>query len=97
MSKKYLYALLICLSSILVIVPRIAYSNSQSCVYHSEAYQGLEINNLAQELNSTGLIGRIHGAAEKSQMFVMSVREPDNFFSHREFSLIPSKVQLAIV
>jgi len=91
MTKKYLYALLICLSAILVITPRIVHSN-QSCIYHPEAYQGLELNSLAQELGNTGLIGRIHGAAGTSQMFVMSVREPDNFFSHREFSLIPSKV-----
>ena len=34
-------------------------------------------------------MGRIHGAASDTQMFVMAVREPDNFFSHREFSLVP--------
>ena len=90
MTKKYLYALLICFSLILVTVPKVLSSSSDSCTYHAEAYQGLEINNLAQELTSTGLIGRIHGAAGTSQMFVMAVREPDNFFSHREFSLIPS-------
>ena len=89
MTKKYLYALLICLSLMTVILPRVAYSNS-TCEYHPEAYQGLEIDKLTQELNSTGLIGRVHGAADTSQMFVMSVREPDNFFSHREFSLVPT-------
>ena len=92
MTKKYWYAFLICLSLITVIVPRVAHSNFQ-CDYHLEAYQGLEIGKLAQELNSTGLIGRVHGAAETSQMFVMSVREPNNFFSHREFSLIPTSNQ----
>ena len=90
MTKKYLYALLICFSLILATVPRVLSSSNDSCTYHAEAYQGLEINNLAQELTSTGLIGRIHGAAGTSQMFVMAVREPNNFFSHREFSLIPS-------
>ncbi|MEL6578989.1 MAG: hypothetical protein AAFQ14_04505 [Cyanobacteria bacterium J06621_12] len=89
MIKKYLYLLLICLSLILVTVPKVLSSTSDSCTYHPEAYQGLEIANLSQELTGTGLIGRIHGAAGTSQMFVMAVREPTNFFSHREFSLIP--------
>ena len=75
---------------ILVTIPKISRSNSDVCTYHPEAYQGLNIENLSQELTSTGLIGRIHGAAGGSQMFVMAVREPNNFFNHREFSLISS-------
>ncbi|MEL6911732.1 MAG: hypothetical protein AAFO85_16220 [Cyanobacteria bacterium J06598_4] len=90
MIKKYLYLLLICFSLILATVPRVLSSNGDRCTYHPEAYQGLEIANLSQELTGTGLIGRIHGAAGTSQMFVMAVREPNNFFSHREFSLISS-------
>ncbi len=89
MTKKYLYALLICLSLMMVMVPRVFSSTSNTCAYHQEAYEGLKMANLSQELTNTGLIGRIHGAAATSQMFVMSVREPTNFFSHREFSLIP--------
>ena len=88
MTKKYLYALLICFSLLMVIVPRVFSSTSDTCVYHQSAYEGLEMANLSQELTNTGLIGRIHGAAGTSQMFMMSVREPNNFFSHREFSLI---------
>ena len=95
MTKKYIYALLICLSLITVIVPKLAYSQPNICNYNLEAYQGLKITNLSQELNNTGLIGRIHGAAAQSQVFVLSVREPDNFFSHREFSLIPDKKAIA--
>ena len=98
MTKKYMYALLISLSLFIVIVPKIASSQSSQCRYNSEAYQGLEMANLSQELNNTGLIGRIHGAAARSQVFVMSVREPNNFFSHREFSLIPEdKKAIAIL
>ena len=89
MTKKYLYALLICFSLIAVTVPQVLTSTTHVCTYNAEAYEGLEIANLSQELTNTGLVGRIHGAAETSQMFVMSVREPNNFFSHREFSLIP--------
>ena len=89
MIKKYLYALLICFSLVVVIVPKVLSASSNTCVYNPEAYQGLSIDSLSQELTNTGLIGRIHGAAGESQMFVMGVREPNNFFSHREFSLIP--------
>ena len=89
MNKKYLYALLICFSLIAVIVPKVSSSTADTCSYNPEAYRGLDMANLSQELTSTGLVGRIHGAASESQMFVMAVREPDNFFSHREFSLIP--------
>ncbi|ELS02068.1 hypothetical protein Xen7305DRAFT_00017790 [Xenococcus sp. PCC 7305] len=88
MAKKYLYALLICLTILAVIFPRILKSNEPICSYHSEVYQGLELQALSEELGNTGLIGRIHGAARASNMFVMSVREPNNFFSHREFSLL---------
>ena len=90
MTRKYLYALLICCSLILVTVPRVLSTSPETCAYHPKAYQGLEMANLSEELTSTGLIGRIHGAAGISQTFVMSVREPTNFFSHREFSLISS-------
>lgn len=93
MNKKYLYALLICFSLITIAAPKVFSSTPDSCTYHPEAYQGLEIANLSQELNNTGLIGRIHGAADPSQMFVMSVREPTNFFGHREFSLISQDPQ----
>lgn len=89
MTKKYLYALLICVALIIAIAPKVWSANSNTCVYHPEAYQGLSIESLAQELTDSGLIGRMHGAAGESQMFVMAVREPTNFFSHREFSLIP--------
>lgn len=89
MTTKNLSAWLICIFLMIIIVPKVLSSPSDNCAYHQEAYQGLEIANLTQELTQTGLIGRIHGAAATSQMFVMSVREPTNFFSHREFSLIP--------
>ena len=91
MSRKYLYAVLICLSLVFASIPKIVQSNSEPCIYHPEAYQGLEMTKLNQELNQTGLIGRIHGAAAESQMFIMSIREPNNFFSHREFSIIPQQ------
>ena len=98
MTRKYVYAWLICLSLLVVIVPKVANSQQNICTYNSEAYQGLEMANLSQELKHTGLIGRIHGAAAQSQAFVMSVREPNNFFSHREFSLIPQdKKAIAIL
>ena len=88
-SKKYLSILLLSLTIVLVTVSRIFASPDEQCIYHSEAYTGLEMTRLSRELKTTGLIGRIHGAVESSKMFVMTVREPDNFFSYQEFSLLP--------
>lgn len=88
-SKKYLSILFLSLIIVLLIVPRIFASAGEQCTYNSQAYEGLESTKLAQELKTTGLIGRIHGSVASSQLFVMSVREPDNFFNYRNFSLLP--------
>ena len=59
------------------------------CMYHADAYQGLAMSKLEGELETTGLIGRVHGSAGSgSGLFMISIREPNNFFAHREFSLI---------
>ncbi len=87
-SKKYLNLVLVVASLLLIMTLNIFSAADESCRYHAEAYEGLELTKLSQELNQTGLIGRIHGAAAKAQLFVLSVREPENFFKHREFSLL---------
>ncbi|HHP7229332.1 MAG TPA: hypothetical protein ACFCUY_00560 [Xenococcaceae cyanobacterium] len=66
-------------------------ANAETCSYNPQAYQNLELTLLSQELEHTGLIGRIHGGVTASQMYVMSVREPENFFKHREFSLLANE------
>ena len=87
--SKYWYAFLICISLALVVIPQASSStNPDLCRYNPKAYQGLEMTKLSHELNGNGLIGRIHGAVAESKMYLISVREPDNFFGHREFSLI---------
>jgi hypothetical protein len=58
------------------------------CTYREQAYKNLELASLSQELRGTGLVGSIHGAVAPLQQFVLSVREPENFFEHREFSLV---------
>ncbi|MDJ0658286.1 MAG: hypothetical protein QNJ42_02225 [Crocosphaera sp.] len=60
-----------------------------TCVYHEEAYQGVDLLNLSHELEQTGLLGEIHGAVPEENMFVLSVRDPDNFFKSQLFSVIP--------
>ena len=89
-SKNHLKILFIFLGIFLVTSLSIFSAADESCRYHEEAYKGLELTQLSQELENTGLIGRIHGAASPAQLFVMSVREPGNFFNHREFSLLAS-------
>lgn len=68
-------------------IPKVSAADEQ-CQYHEQAYQGLNLNNLTQELKGNGLIGSIHGASPSSKLFVLSVREPTNFFNHQEFSLV---------
>lgn len=69
-------------------------AEAETCVYHAQAYQGLALPRLTQELEQTGLVGRMHGAAVANQSFVLSVRDPQNFFSHAEFSLIPDNASV---
>ena len=66
-----------------------ALSVPPSCIYHREAYQGINLSNLGNELEKTGLLGEIHGAVPEENMFVLSVRDPDNFFKFQNFSVIP--------
>ena len=92
-STKRLNILFLCLTIVVVIIvliiPRSFATPAEQCIYHAENYEGLELTQLSQELKSTGLIGRIHGAVGSSKLFVLSVREPDNFFHYRQFSLLP--------
>ena len=89
-SNKHLKILFVFFGVFLVTFWSIFSAAEGSCSYRAEAYEGLELTQLSQELENTGLIGRIHGAASPAQLFVMSVRESGNFFNHREFSLLAS-------
>lgn len=109
MAKKYVYALILCLTLAVIVLTKFLGSSDSlaevsgqedadltgsECVYHADAYEGLEMSKLEQELETTGLIGRVHGAAgSDSQLFVISVREPNNFFAHREFSLVSRQAE----
>lgn len=88
MTRKYFYVFLLVGILALAIVPRLMATNAQNCLYNPEVYRGLDENQLDRELNHNGLIGSIHGSIPSSQIFVMSVRENNNFFAHREFSLV---------
>ncbi|ACB53009.1 unknown [Crocosphaera subtropica ATCC 51142] len=92
MLKRYQSLLL--LSLITIIISGItlfssALSADQTCVYHEEAYQGINLSNLGNELEQTGLLGEIHGAVPEENIFVLSVRDPNNFFKFQHFSVIP--------
>lgn len=84
----FLIALTICFFNYFL-VEKVGAADEQ-CSYHEQSYQELKLTKLSEELESTGLIGSIHGAYPSSRLFVVSVREPENFFSHREFSLVAS-------
>ena len=51
-SKKYLSILLLGLTIVLIAVPRIFASSGEQCIYHSEAYEGLEMTSLSRELKN---------------------------------------------
>ncbi|MEM8642322.1 MAG: hypothetical protein AAGG51_26420 [Cyanobacteria bacterium P01_G01_bin.54] len=65
-----------------------------SCEYHEAAYIELDPDALAQELATTGLIGRIHGVAAPLDLAVLSIAEPGNFFNRRQFSLLPANAEI---
>jgi hypothetical protein len=90
MSQKFWYFLLLTIVLVLTIFSQIVTAKEKQpvCKYNPEAYRNLDINRLSQELKHNGLIGSVHGAIPSSQMFVLSVRKPDNFFHHREFSIL---------
>jgi hypothetical protein len=88
LANKSLHLLFVVVGIVVVTTFGIFSSAADQCSYHANAYQGLQLPQLTRELETTGLIGRIHGAVSPAQLFVMSVREPDNFFNHREFSLL---------
>ena len=88
MAKRKIQILLLFVGMLLISVLGIFSSAADSCSYHAQAYQGLDLTKLSHELEHTGLIGRVHGAASPSQLYVMSVREPKNFFNYRHFSVL---------
>lgn len=92
-NKKYLITVLVGVGVAIAILfgllgGNLGKANATTCQFNADAYAGLELSQLSQELEGNGLIGRIHGASAAAKMVVLSVREPGNFFAHREFSLI---------
>ncbi len=66
-----------------------ALSVPEPCVYNPEVYQGVNLSNLSNELENTGLLGEIHGTVPEENIFVLAVRDPDDFFKFQHFSVIP--------
>jgi hypothetical protein len=88
-SQKFLLSLIILvITGILTLSPSISAQNS--CVYNPEAYQGVNLSSLSVELEKTGLLGEVHGAVNGENLYVLSVRDPNNFFDYRHFSVIPA-------
>ncbi len=96
MIKRYQSRLLLIIITIITGVITLvssALSVPESCVYHPEVYQGVNLSNLSNELEKTGLLGEIHGTVPEENMFVLTVRDPDNFFKFQHFSVIPGNRQ----
>lgn len=92
-NKKYLITALVGVGVAIAILfgllgSNLGKANATTCQYNADVYAGLELSQLSQELAGNGLVGRIHGASAAAKMVVLSIREPNNFFAHREFSLL---------
>jgi hypothetical protein len=54
----------------------------------------IDVNELEKELTTTGLHGWLHGAAGDFDQFVFTWRDPKDFFTYMEFSLVVKDAQL---
>ena len=50
---------------------------------------------LQEQLRTTGLVGEIHGSREDLALFVLTVRNPQNFFEYQHISLIAKTPETA--
>jgi hypothetical protein len=90
--RKYFKVLAIAAIVLSITLLRLWSFSGETCRYDAEAYRGLQLSKLEQLLESTGLIGRIHGIGDDN-LFVLSVRDPDSFFRHQELALLPEQEQ----
>ena len=61
-SKRNVQLVCLCIGMLLITLFGVFSSTAESCSFHAQAYDGLTLPKLTQELEHTGLIGRIHGA-----------------------------------
>lgn len=47
----------------------------------------IDLEDVKQKLTSTGLTGEIHGSSEDASLYVLTVRDPQNFFVNAQFPL----------
>jgi hypothetical protein len=52
----------------------------------------LDVNQVQRDLQGQGSVGWIHGAVTSQNLYVFTVRNPQNFFDYAEFSLISDSV-----
>ncbi|MGA1408765.1 MAG: hypothetical protein ACO37W_03380 [Prochlorotrichaceae cyanobacterium] len=90
--RKYFKILAIAAIVMGITLLRLWSFSGETCSYDAEAYRGLQLSKLEQLLETTGLIGRIHGIGD-DHLFVLSVRDPDSFFRHQELALLPDQEQ----
>ncbi|HTL11894.1 MAG TPA: hypothetical protein VL588_05375 [Bdellovibrionota bacterium] len=59
------------------------------------ARDGLDYDQMLTALKGDGLQGEVHGAVEGQGLFVLTVRAPDDFFTHAEFPLVADQAAAA--
>ncbi len=51
------------------------------------AFAAIDLNEVEQKLKTTGLTGEIHGSNSDSSLFVLTVRDPNDFFTNMQIPL----------
>lgn len=59
------------------------------CLFTFSVSAKIDLVQIEKDLSGTGITGWVHGAVHDSKMYVFTFRDPADFFSHAEFSLVP--------
>lgn len=60
----------------------------------SASAHAVDLAQVEKDLKGAGAVGWIHGAVESQQIFVLTIRNPDNFFDYVELSLTTESVDI---
>ncbi|NOT78965.1 MAG: hypothetical protein HOP07_08165 [Bacteriovoracaceae bacterium] len=58
-----------------------------SAFHLHQAFGAIDLNDVENKLKTTGLTGEIHGANSDSSLFVLTVRDPNDFFTNMQIPL----------
>ena len=60
-----------------------------------EEESGVSLDQIAKDLKGPGVVGEVHAVVAEQSLFVFTVRNPNDFFDFRHFSLVPKLPSVA--